>query len=219
MSKKVSLLSLFVLLAFSTLTFAQKNEVSFVVGGAVSPAMTDTGSIAIGALCPTTQANCGGIVNFTITTKVESAVFFEGTFSRRVIDAHLASAYIEVPVAGIPSRDIKNSFGNNFSSLFFTPGFKVKLRPLAGISPFLSAGAGFAHFNTELPSIIPSSSPSNTWATQFGGGADISTRIHPLAFRAEVRDYLTGAPKFMTVSIFRHSLHNILIGGGIVLRF
>jgi hypothetical protein len=218
MSKKVSLLSLFVLLAFSTFTFAQKNEVSFVVGGVVSPATTDTGSIAIAALCPTTQPNCGGIVNFKITTKVKSGVFFEGAFARRIFDGHVASVYFELPLVGIPSRDIKDSFGNNFSSLFFAPSFKVKLRPLAGISPFLSAGAGVAHFNTEVSSLGPSFS-SNRWATQFGGGVDVSTPIHPLAFRVEARDYITGAPKFNSFSLFQSPLQNILIGGGIVLRF
>src|ERR1700694_402570 len=94
MSKNLSLFLLFVLLAFSTFAFAQKNEVSLVAGGTVSPAMTDTGSIAITALCPTTQPNCGGIVKFTIKTKVKSAVFFEGAFARR--DGHVAAAYFEL---------------------------------------------------------------------------------------------------------------------------
>jgi len=123
-----------------------------------------------------------------------------------------------LPLAGIPSRDIKDSFGNNFTSLFVVPSFKVKIRPLAGISPFVSAGAGLAHFNTEVPSLGPSFS-SNRWATQFGGGVDVSTPIHPRAFRVEARDYITGAPRFNSFSLFQHSLQNILIGGGIVLRF
>jgi hypothetical protein len=216
LNKKVLFLPLLVLMASSTFTFGQKNEVSFVVGGAVSPATTD--SVATPLFCPITQPNCGNISNFTITTKVKSGVFFEGAFARRIFDGHVASAYIELPVVGIPSRDVKDSLGTNFSSIFFVPSFKVKLRPLAGISPFLSAGAGVAHFNTELP-LAGSPFGSNRWAAQFGGGVDISTPIHPLAFRVEARDYLTGAPKFRSFTISQHKLQNVLIGGGIVLRF
>ncbi len=218
MSKNSYLFLQFLVSGFSTFTFAQKNEVSFVVGGVVSPAMTDSQAIALGVLCPITQPNCASNGNFTATTKVKSGVFLEGAFSRRILDGHVVAAYIELPVVGIPSRDIKDSVGNNFSSIFFVPSFKVKFRPLAGISPFLSAGAGVAHFNTELPSLV-SSVGSNRWAAQFGGGLDISTRIHPLAFRVEARDYLTGSPKFRNFSLFQHTLQNVLIGGGIVLRF
>jgi hypothetical protein len=220
MSKKIPLSSLLVLLAFSTCAFAQKNEVSLVVGGAVSPAMSDTLSMAINnALCPINQPNCGLVPSSSkITTKVESRVFFEGAFARRILDGHAASVYIELPLVVVPSRDIKDSFGNNFSSIFLVPSLKVKIRPLAGLSPFFSAGAGVAHFNTELPSLVASAG-SNKWATQFGAGMDINTPIHPLAFRLEACDYITGAPRFNSFSIFQHPLHNVLIGGGIVLRF
>jgi hypothetical protein len=65
----------------------------------------------------------------------------------------------------------------------------------------------------------------NKGALQFGGGVDIKTGIPLLGFRAEVRDFVTDQPDFGIVSIQTvgsPSLgrrHNVLAGGGIVLRF
>ena len=52
-------------------------------------------------------------------------------------------------------------------------------------------------------------------------GLDFKTGLPLLGFRAEVRDFLTGVPTFNSGFLTQTGLHhhNILAGGGIVLRF
>jgi hypothetical protein len=94
----------------------------------------------------------------------------------------------------------------------------VKFAPGFPVSPFVSIGGGWAHYNLSGPSM-------NKGALQFGGGVDIKTGIPLLGFRAEVRDFVTDQPDFGIVSIQTvgsPSLgrrHSVLAGGGIVLRF
>ena len=64
------------------------------------------------------------------------------------------------------------------------------------------------------------STKQNKAAIQYGGGLDFKTGLPLLGFRAEVRDFVTGDPDFGVFSTsggLHH--HNILVGGGIVLRF
>jgi hypothetical protein len=204
---------LFVLLTFSTVGLAQQADVSFVAGGAfVSESRVPPGIGTCTIPCPT-----------DFTFKTDTHVFYAGTGAVRLANFKLVSLHFEVPVAGIPSAPIVFSgspapIGLKLSSVFVTPSLRVKFAPGAAISPFASFGGGWARYSLAGPA-------TNKGALQFGGGVDIKTRIPLLGFRAEVRDFVSGQPEFANVSVQTLGSssngwrHNVLAGGGIVLRF
>ena len=205
-------ITLFLFTTFSTFCLAQKADVSFVAGGA----FVSEDHVAPGVTC---TIPCPLAFNF----RTDTHVFFEGTGAVRMANFKLASLHLEVPVAGIPSAKvifsgIPSLSTLKLSSVFVTPSLRVKFAPGFPVSPWASIGGGWAHYNLAGPSM-------NKGALQFGGGVDIKTGIPLLGFRAEVRDFVTGQPDFGIVSIQTagsQSLgqrHNVLAGGGIVLRF
>jgi hypothetical protein len=195
-----------VFLTFSTVVLAQKADASFVVGAAFST--QDNSGVGITCTIP-----CPPAFHFSN----DNHVFYEGTGAVRLANLRLVSLHLEVPVAGIPSAQVV--FPSTpplsplkLSSLFVTPSLRVKLVPGSSVSPFFSVGGGWAHYS------ISSGLTDNRGALQFGGGVDFKTGIPLLGIRAEVRDFLTDSPNFGTLSV-RTGTHNVLAGGGIVLRF
>lgn len=190
---KTIVLVFLLLSVFSGCVFAQSNELGFLAGTTFSP-------------------------------DFDHGTSYEGVFGHRVVDLHATSLYIELPVVGVTDREAPAGFiGGHFSSVFFTPSLKLKVLPDSALSPFLTAGAGFAHFNSTFtvrtgPFSVGDMSTSNTtWATQVGGGLDVKTPIPVLGLRLEVRDFLTGLPDTNLTSSVSH--HNPFAGGGLVLRF
>jgi hypothetical protein len=204
---------LFVILCGSTFTMAQKADVAFVVGESfvndfkvsftVTPTVTDT-------------------------IKTNGHIFLEGAFAVRLANARLISLYLEVPVVGIPANG--HSFTTiptinflskttvNTSAVFVTPALRLKILPSAPVSPWASIGGGWARFSSEL------APTTNRGALEFGGGLDFKTGLPLLGFRAEVRDFVTGDPDFGFVNVLSQTngvlhRHNVMVGGGIVLRF
>ncbi|MFL6438442.1 MAG: outer membrane protein [Terriglobales bacterium] len=196
-------------------TLAQANEFAVVIGGAASP----------NSSTPFPSAST------RTPLKIGSGITYEGVFAHLLLDVRAVSAYLELPIAGTPSRTVSgiNVATRDFSSVLFTPSLKLQLRPLAGFTPFLSIGGGFAHFNTTQegragPGVgIPFiSSVSNTSAAlQFGAGLEFKTAISRLGLRAELRDFRTGRPDlgFPTSFLDADTQHNLFIGGGVVLHF
>ncbi len=164
--------------------FAQGNEIGFVVGGTTSP----NSGIPFSVI--------GQAISSTANLQFGTGITYEGVLAHRLLNAHIASIYLELPVLGSPNRDLNsNNYGNigSFSSIFVTPSLKLKISG-PGFSPFLSAGGGIAHFTTT-PSGSSQSNGSTTGALQLGAGLDISTPIPFLALRGEVREFLTGHPE------------------------
>ena len=196
------------LLCAATLASAQKADVAFVAGGSF---VSDTKT--------TFPAPGPGLVTDTI--KTDHHVFLEGALAVRMFDAKLVSLHVELPVAGIPSTPITlastpGTVLDHISTVFVTPGLRLKLAPIAPISPWVSVGGGWARYS------LGSGTSTSKAALQYGGGLDFKTGLPLLGFRAEVRDFVTTDNNFglvpgSTGSGLHH--HNILAGGGIVLRF
>lgn len=194
----------------STHLFAQKNEVSFSVGGLISTNQSLGNNISV---CPVNLPNC----NPPISISTDTGVAFEGTFARQMFKFGPASLDVEVPLLGAPGRDLHfggSPTGTPVSSLFFTPSARVRFFRSKAISPFASVGGGLAHFGFQ-------GGDRNTGALQYGGGLDFKTPLPHVAFRAEARDfYAAGATQstsLVPVSPLRQ--HNVFVGGGAVLRF
>jgi hypothetical protein len=202
------------LLLSSTGALAQKADVAFVAGGAFA---TD-GKVFNGIICIT--APCPN----TVTVQTADHGFFAGAVGYRLANFKLASLHVELPLAGVPSSSVTIGFSpalvEKFSSVFITPSLRVKLAPGAAISPFASVGGGWARYNNGADAHTKP-------AFQVGGGLDIKTPLHYLGFRAEARDFITGQPDFGLVfatsggagSSVQERRHNLLAGGGVVLKF
>jgi hypothetical protein len=207
--KRVSVLMWVLLL--STAALAQKADAAFVMGASF---VSNTNAVLIGTL--------PGINSTPLTLKTHNDVFLEGAVAFRVLDAKVASLYAELPVAGMSSQkativELQPAPISHLTVLFITPAAKVKLLPAAPVSPWFSIGGGWARYSPPGSGVH-----QNKGAFQYGGGLDFRTGFPRLGFRAEVRDFLTGDPEFGIFPVFSQNSglhhHNILLGGGIVVR-
>lgn len=201
--------------ALSILGWSQKNEFSLSVG---ATATSDQQLTFLGIICPIGLPDCAGPFN----TSTSTGVAFEGDYTRRLFNVHLASIGVELPLLGVPSRDVtadRTPIGQPPStvsqwSIFFTPAAQVRLLPSSRVSPFFSLGGGWAHHDRSVSS-------TTHGALQFGGGVDFKTPLPHLAVRAEVRDFWARA--FMNSGsidlVTPERLHNVFAGAGIVFKF
>src|SRR5690349_20387017 len=121
----------FALLLLSIAGFGQSNELGVLFGTTLAPDTTPP--IGIGA-CTVTNPFCGATIH------THSGITYEGVFAHRIFNAHIAAAYLEFPIVGSSDRNIRQgNFVQNFSSIFFTPGLKLKLN-IPVLSPFVSVG-------------------------------------------------------------------------------
>jgi len=184
---------------------AQKNEASFLVGG------LKTGSRGI------TDAAAGSIDSGASTA-------YEINVATRLLNARLVSLYFEFPLIVAPNTDLTSSnvlVPKNYSSIFFTPGLKLKAWTMSPISPYVVLGIGLGHFNSSGTLLSGQPNPGSKATTKFvydvGGGIDL--RLIPfVALRGEIRDLISGNPSF-SVPVSGDRQHNVLFAGGVVLRF
>jgi hypothetical protein len=185
----------------STAGSAQSNDLAVTFGAAISPASEGIPTCEAILICPPSG-----------TLSIDSGFTVGGSFTHRLANFHVASLGLELPLFAAPSRSAPAvQFRQDFSSLFFTPSLQVRFLPGAGISPFVSGGAGVGYFS--------GTSGKATWATQIGGGLDFKTGLPHLGFRVEARDFISGVPKIDALSLFTSGhLQHVVAGGGIVFK-
>jgi hypothetical protein len=193
-----------VFLMIASAVFAQQNDVAVSFGAIFSPGVSEPRVCEALPACPTAPVDHTFGPAFSV----------EGTYAHRLANFKVASLHLEVPILFSPSRTTDSIVGSSdFSTFFLTPALKIKFLPSSGISPFVSAGGGFARFKEG-------STTANGGAFQAGGGLDFKTRLPLLGFRLEVRDFITGRPGISSLSsVSSDHLHNVFAGGGITLHF
>lgn len=190
MASKTALLLVLVTLIFSAIASAQSNELAIQAGG-YFPVNSQTGA--------------------------GDALAVGGSFAHRIAGVPLLSAYVEIPVFATfnsTSSAYQTIDGSpRYSTLFVTPGLKLKFASEFPISPYLLAGGGVVHFSKSHVS-TDDSSYSGTF--DVGGGLD--WKIFPLfSARGEVRDFYSGSPNI--VSGFDQRQHQLIATVGLVFRF
>lgn len=197
MSKTIAVFSL--ILALSLSAAAQRSELGFLAGGKMTP----DGSSPSG------------------TTKVNTAFTFEVNYAATLIPAKVAAVELNIPIIAVPTSDINTSSlftAKSYSSVYLTPGLRLRLG--TSVSPWVEGGVGFVHFSPSSTNLAggPSGATSSTKAAfDVAGGLDVRPSKSPIGFRFEARELYTGVPD---LAIPKLSLHNnVLLGGGIVLRF
>jgi hypothetical protein len=187
---------------------SRKNEIGLLLGATVTPALD--------------VAGLGGS-----RLEIGSGTTFQLTYARRLVTVSHLALYFEVPALAIPLQDITASIGavpRNYDSFFVTPGLRMKLAPTAGVSPWFSAGGGYALFDesaNRIDGMHNTTRGTSGGALQFGGGVDVRTPIRvlfPISLRAEVRDLYSAKPNY-NVDTGGGFQHNVVFSGGLVLHF
>lgn len=207
--KRVFLLLIPVAFLLSSLLHAQRTEVAATFGATLSPDAQGLVSCGEAIVCPIPLGTTGPL-------SFGWGFSWQASFAQRLKNFKAASLYLEVPVNGAPERTTPTFLvGGSYSSIFFTPGLQAKFLPRSRISPFASVGGGLAHYYGTV-----SNSSSNTGALGVGGGLDFKTPWPKLAFRAEVRDYITGRPAGAPFgAVTSNHVQNIFSGVGFVIKF
>lgn len=198
------LAALLLICASAVVASAQENEIGIMVGG------LKTGDKGLRS----TQ---------TIKAAFDGAVSYEVNYAHRMVDGKLASLHWELLIAGAPKTNVKSTdllLPRNYSSIFFTPGLKVKLFP-GGISPYVAAGLGLGRFSASDTTLGGQSNTGDknntTWVFNYGGGVDVPIFPH-IALRGELRDFIAGTPE-LNSRLFDKREHNVMVAGGVVFRF
>ena len=192
------------LLAICLSAAGQSNELALTAGVKITPSGT------AGAGAPN-------------SVDVDKAFAVEGSFAHDLKSVPMVALQLELPVVAVPTADVPRGSvlsSKSYSSIYFTPGFKLRFGSKLPINPWIAAGAGIAHFNpsSTTQTGTPSGASSTTkGAFEAGGGLDFKATIFPIAFRLEVREFFTGVPNLGIPRLDLH--HNIFAGGGIVFRF
>ncbi len=159
----------------------------------------------------------GGYFPIDSQTGAGNAFAIGGSFAHRVVDLPLVSAYVEVPI--FATFDSTSSFSQGlqghpkYSTLFVTPGLKLKLAPGFPISPYLVAGGGVVHFSKSNVT-----TDDSTYSGTFDVGGGLDFKIAPFfSARGEVRDFYSGSPNI--VSGFDNREHQLVTTVGLVFRF
>ena len=206
---KRTLLTLFCAILLSGFGFAQAADFAVLVGGIFT---TDkTGPTGVGA-CTLNNPFCGQTIH------TPSRISYEGALGVRMLNLHLASLHLDLPVVGTPTRTLEQGgFRQDYSTVFFTPGVRLKVS-LPFLSPFAAVGGGFAHYSPGATSCSPSctgvsnTSSSTVGVFEAGGGFELGTHIPLIGFRAEARFFHTGAATF-------NGQNQVFAGAGVVLKF
>jgi opacity protein-like surface antigen len=193
------------LLAGSTITFAQKHEVSFL-----------SGALKTG--------DHGFVIPRPGFVRTGTGFSFQAGYAQRFVDAKVAALYLEFPLTVTPRTKIEPSnavLPRSYSSIFFTPGLKLKLAPGLKWNPYGFAGVGIARLHSSDTDTEgqPTTGDQSTikGAFDFGGGLDVKVFPH-VSFRGEVRDIYTGTPQ-LSVDLLKDRQHNFMISAGVVVRW
>jgi hypothetical protein len=149
---------------------------------------------------------------------------FEANYGRRLLDLGIAGLTVEVPFVVNVGESVRfdvNLVPKNYRSLFVTPSIRANLSPHSGLSPWVSAGGGFGHFNEnsslELGGANPGKTGTTTGVFQIGLGLDVRV-WQSLGVRGEMRDFYSGVPQ-LNVDTGKSRQHNYFVGAGVVWHF
>jgi hypothetical protein len=181
---------------------AQKHEIGLTLGGIFSQDRTATDS---------TQLSLG------------SATALQANYAHRLVDAHIVSVSIGTHFLANGSRSINSTndlLPRSVATLYVTPDVIVKLLPHTKLQPWATVGGGYGQYESSRELLDGSANGGkiriHRGVLVYGGGVDLLV-WRWFALRGEIRDFYSGSP---SVNVpFRGGQHNIVAGGGFVLRF
>jgi hypothetical protein len=148
---------------------------------------------------------------------------FEVNYGRHIWGEGFTQVAFEVPAVFNLDQDLNfaaNSVPSSYASYFVTPSLRANVFATTAISPWISLGGGFGHFNPADHLEFGGTSGakgSTTGVMQIGIGLDVRLKQR-FTLRGEARDSWSGTPDIL-VDTGKSRQHNYLVGGGIVWRF
>ena len=161
-----------------------------------------------------------------VPTRLElgPGVAFQANYGYRLFAAEKAALYAEVHLLASPLRDVTSTdqrLTRDVATLFITPGFRLKFFPNRAVAPYVAVGGGWADYEQSTSRLDgqPNSASRvvNHGVFDFGGGVDFKFWRF-IGLRAEIRDFYAGGPSYNTAAI-SGGQHNVVAGGGLVLKF
>lgn len=153
-----------------------------------------------------------------------SGIALQANYGYRLIGGRIASLYLQTHLLANGQRVIRSVIpgaSTDIATLYVTPGLRVKFAPGAMVSPWVEAGGGYALYEQSKLRIDGAPNDAGRFlhrgALEFGGGVDAKVWRF-VALRLEARDFYTGNPGF-NVPVRASGQHNLVVGGGFVLRF
>jgi hypothetical protein len=149
---------------------------------------------------------------------------FEINYSRRLFVTPIFAISGEIPAAFNFDEDL-NSGGDvvppSYKAYFITPAARVNLFPTTAVSPWVSFGAGFAHFSEDKTLIFSGTNPGQSkTSAAIEGGLGLDVKVwHRFSIRGQVRDFWSGEPDFPLANTGKTRQHNFFVGGGVIWRF
>jgi hypothetical protein len=159
--------------------------------------------------------------------EVGAGITFQLNYARLLTSDSRFALHLEAPAVAIPLQGVQGSDGSlplNYDSFFITPALRINFKPRSTLSPWFSAGGGYALFDESAlrkDGTLNITRGTGTGALQFGAGVDVRTPIKvlfPIGLRAEIRDFYTGKPSY-NVDTGGGLQHNLVFSGGFTLSF
>lgn len=188
-----------------------KNEVGLVIGATLTP------SVAL---------QRGG--NVDLNSSLALGVEYDRRFAGKHTAFYGGIDFIASPLdvkASAPPPDVSPEY----AYFFLTPHVRAKFNADGKWQPWLLFGGGYGDFAPAQPrgSSVKVTGAGNSGALVFGGGVDTKPLVHlslpllgalPIGARFEVRDFLSGQPKY-GVPTTSSLQNNVAFTGGFLLRF
>jgi hypothetical protein len=205
--KHLAIGTLVVVCTFVAQAASQKNELSGILGR-------------------TFTANQGiqGAPPFDPNLHFGKGLTFEGNYARRVIEENLWSLALEVPFVVNVDEDVHSAQDvtpRQYSSFFVTPAARLSVFSEQAVSPWVSFGGGFGHFNPSSTLQFGGPNPGKTGTTTgvLQGGFGLDVKIYKqFSLRGEAREFWSGVPQ-LNVNTGKSRQYNLFAGGGVVWHF
>ena len=164
-------------------------------------------------------ATVGGYFAGSNPLNIGAAGALEASYARRIASLSVFSLSGELPVAGSFRSPIPTLSGitlaRSYTSLFITPGLRLRLAPAFPISPYVCLGVGYGRFHRTLFNRTTSS--EGAFAIDIGGGLDI--KILPfVSIRGEIRDFNSSTVGLQSL-LAAGRQNNIFVTLGLGVRF
>jgi hypothetical protein len=172
--------------------------------------------LTLGRIAGITRSAPGADLN------LDSGVALQANYSYRVLlKRHIAvSAEIHMLANGQREvRSLNTSATRDVATLYVTPGLRFKFAPIRHVSPWVTAGGGYALYEQSFFRIDGADNTSGRFVHRgvlmFGGGGDFPL-WRWIGGRVEVRDFYSGNPGLNT-PLYTSGQHNVVFSGGFVL--
>jgi hypothetical protein len=174
--------------------------------------------LTLGRILPDSKTSPAGPVELGAGTA------FQLNYGYRFAGSDAVAVYGEVHFLASPQRKVKTNIagaGRDVASLYVTPGVRVKFAPDRRLSPWGSIGGGYGLYEHSELTVGGAANPAarllHRGAWMFGGGLDAKV-FRWLDLRFEARDFYSGRPD-LNVPVSSGGQHNVVVGGGFVLKF